>query len=259
MDVIFLGTGTSQGVPPIACNDPVCLSNDPKDKRLRSSILIKGDFGNIIIDTSTDFRTQILREKITYIDAVFYTHEHIDHTGGLDDIRPLIYNQGIIKEMPVFASQNVINHIKKAFYYIFEEKQYPGAPKIKLNLIVSNEPFYFNNEKITVIEGLHGDIPVFGYRIKKFAYLTDFSFIPNNQYHKLENLDVLVINCIRKEKKHFSHFILEDVIEIVKILSPKKCFLTHISYRLGFHEEVSKYLPENIFLSYDGLILQDLN
>ena len=255
MKIIFLGTGTSQGVPQIGCKSPVCLSKNPKDKRLRSSIFIKGDFGNIIIDTSTDFRTQLLRENIDSVDAVLYTHEHIDHTGGLDDLRPLIYSiKGNIKNMPIFASKKVITHLKKTFYYIFNNSDYPGIPKLDLHMI-DEKPFIFNNQKIIPIKGLHGKLPIFGFRINNFAYLTDFSKILESEYKKLEGLDTLIINCLRKEEPHHSHFILPEVLKEIKKINPKKAYLTHISYRLGFHDEVEKELPENVFLGYDGLTL----
>lgn len=249
LNITFLGTGTSQGIPMIASNDPVCLSNDLKDKRLRSSILISWDNFSYVIDCGPDFRQQMLREKVQLIHGVLFTHEHSDHTAGLDDLRPFCYKIG---EMPIYVNQRTLNSLEQRFQYIFsKENRYPGAPSVQPNL-VDKTPFYINDVQITPIEVLHGNLPVTAYRIQDFAYLTDVKSIEKSEKEKLKNLDVLVVNALRKEE-HPTHFNLQEALDFVEEIQPKKTFFTHISHKLGFHKEVSKQLPKNIFLAFDGL------
>jgi len=248
MKVTFLGTGTSQGIPIIGSDHPVCKSDNPKDRRLRSSVLINWDNYNFVIDCGPDFRTQMLNSNCSKIDAIIYTHEHSDHVAGLDDIRPFFFKQG---KIPIYAHKRVLNELKKRFYYVFDENySYPGSPKVIENIISSN--FNINNKEIIPIGVLHRDLQIFGYRFEKFAYLTDVKTIEDKEINKLNNLDVLVVNALRIED-HYSHFNLEQALEFIKIVKPKKAYLTHISHMLGFHDEVQKILPENVFLAYDGL------
>ena len=248
MKITFLGTGTSQGIPIIGSDHPVCKSDNPKDNRLRSSVLINWDNNNFVIDCGPDFRTQMLNSNCSRIDAIIYTHEHSDHVAGLDDIRPFFFNQG---KIPVYAHERVLNELKKRFYYIFDDNYaYPGSPKVIENIISSN--FNINEKKIVPIDALHRDLQIFGYRFENFAYLTDIKTIKKKEINKLYDLEVLVINALRIEE-HYSHFNLHQALEFITEVRPRKAYLTHISHMLGFHDEVQKILPKNVFLAYDGL------
>ena len=249
MKITFLGTGTSQGIPMIANNDPVCLSNNSKDKRLRSSIMISWDDICYIIDCGPDFRQQMLRENVQAINGVLFTHEHSDHTAGIDDLRPYTYKMG---EVPIYAQERVIESLKIRFSYIFEtENRYAGAPKLIENIIGSNS-FMLNGVQVTPIAVMHGKLPITGYRFGNVAYITDLKTMSDHEKKKLENLDVLILNALRISA-HPTHLNLEEAISFVNEIKPKKAYFTHISHKLGFHEEVEKILPENVFLSYDGL------
>ena len=252
LDISFLGTGTSQGVPIIGSNHPVCLSSDKRDKRLRVSVLIQWEDFNIVIDCGPDFRQQMLLNNIKKLDALFFTHEHADHIRGLDDIRAYSLRQG---KIPIYGSKRLIESLKNYYPYIFDIKQkYPGSASIEVNTITKKKSFYLSNKEIIPIEVMHQKLPVLGFRIDKFAYLTDVKTISSDEINKLLNLEVLVINALRLER-HPSHLNLDEALTIIKSINPKKTFLTHISNQLGFHKEVSKKLPENIFLAYDGLEL----
>lgn len=249
LKVTFLGTGTSQGIPMIASKDPVCLSNDFKDKRLRSSVLISWDNFNFVIDCGPDFRQQMLRENVESLNGVFFTHEHSDHTAGIDDLRPFCYQIG---EMPIFTSYRTLKDLKQRFDYVFTtENRYPGAPSV-MPFLIENAPFYVKDLEVVPIEVLHGNLPVIGYRFQDFAYLTDVKTIENSEKEKLKNLDVLVLNALRIDS-HPTHFSLQEALDFVAEIQPKKAYFTHISHKLGFHEEISKQLPENVFLAFDGL------
>ncbi|NNK80314.1 MAG: MBL fold metallo-hydrolase [Flavobacteriales bacterium] len=247
--VTLLGTGTSQGVPVIACVCEVCRSSDKKDKRLRVSAHIEYQGKNFIIDTGPDFRQQILREGISDLDAVLMTHEHKDHTAGMDDIRA--FNFKYRKDMPVYATPRVQDALKKEFHYIFEKEPYPGVPRLDL-VSIDKDPFMASGIEVTPIEVLHYKLPVFGFRISNFAYITDAKTISDEEAQKLFGLDVLVLNALRR-KSHMSHLTLEEALRWVERFKPKKAFLTHISHLMGKHEEIEKMLPENVFLAYDGL------
>ena len=250
MKIIFLGTGTSQGVPVIGCDCNVCLSTNVKDKRLRSSIYIELDNNkNIVIDTGPDFRQQILRENIQRVDGILFTHEHKDHTAGLDDVRA--FNFKYKMDMPIYARKNVLNQLKEEFSYIFSNSKYPGVPRIKTNEI-TDQPFDFYNQTIIPINVLHYKLPVFGFRINNFTYITDANFISDDEIQKIKGTDTLVINALRI-KEHISHFTLDEALEIIKKIQPKKAYLTHASHYLGLHEEIEARLPDNVNLAYDGL------
>jgi phosphoribosyl 1,2-cyclic phosphate phosphodiesterase len=249
MKITFLGTGTSQGIPMIANDDPVCLSDNSKDKRLRSSVMISWGDIRYIIDCGPDFRQQMLRENIKSINGVLFTHEHSDHTAGIDDLRPYTYKMG---EVPIYAQERVIESLKIRFSYIFEtENRYAGAPKLTENIIDSTS-FTLNGVKVTPLSVMHGKLPITGYRFGNLAYITDLKTMSNEEKKKLEHLEVLVVNALRISP-HPTHLNLEEAIKFVNEIKPKRAYFTHISHKLGFHEEVEKTLPENIFLSYDGL------
>ncbi|WP_296637444.1 MBL fold metallo-hydrolase [Polaribacter sp.] len=249
LHITFLGTGTSQGIPMIASKDPVCLSSNSKDKRLRSSILVSWNNKSFVIDCGPDFRQQMLRENVVLIHGVLFTHEHSDHTAGLDDLRPFCYKIG---EMPIYVNKRTLKSLTQRFEYIFsKENKYPGAPSVATNLVNTNS-FLVHDALVTPIEVMHGKLPITAYRIENFAYLTDVKFIADSEKEKLKNLEVLVINALRIEE-HPTHFSLQETLSFVEELQPKKTYFTHISHKLGFHEEVSKVLPENVFLAYDGL------
>ncbi|GEQ86486.1 MBL fold metallo-hydrolase [Patiriisocius marinistellae] len=250
--VTFLGTGTSQGIPIIGSQHPVCLSTNSKDKRLRVSVLLEWDDSTVVIDCGPDFRQQMLRENVSKVDAILLTHEHSDHTAGIDDIRPFNFRQG---DIPFFATKHVFQSLHKRFGYIFEtENKYPGAPTISEKNISKESSFNVFGKEIIPIEVLHNTLPVLGFRIDNFAYLTDVKTVAEAEMLKLKNLDVLVVNALRIEP-HQSHFNLDEALMFIKILKPKKAYLTHISHLLGFHNEVEAQLPENVHVAYDGLKL----
>ena len=252
MKVYFLGTGTSQGIPVIGSHHSVCLSDNPKDKRLRVAIWISWEDFSFVIDCGPDFRQQMLVSKCQKVDGILFTHEHSDHTAGIDDIRPFNYKQGV---MPIFAHKRVIENLKKRFDYIFQtENKYPGAPSVSINEVINNQPFLIGNKTVIPIDGMHGNLQVFGYRIDDFAYLTDIKTVENSEIEKLKGLKVLVINALRDEPHH-SHFNLEEALNFINLLQPEKTYLTHISHLLGFHDEVQQKLPKNVFLAYDNLAI----
>lgn len=253
MKVYFLGTGTSQGIPVIGSNHSVCLSSDTKDKRLRVSVWIKTEDASIIIDCGPDFRQQMLNSKCSKIDGILFTHEHADHTAGLDDIRPFYFAQG---EIDLYAHERVLKSLNKRFDYIFEkENKYPGAPHVNPIEIVENTNFYINNTCVEPINAWHGSLQVFGYKINDFVYLTDVKTIEEAEIKKIIGVKVLVINALRFES-HATHFNVEEALLFIEKVKPEKAYLTHISHLLGFHEEVQKQLPKNVFLSFDNLIIE---
>ncbi|GGC93399.1 MBL fold metallo-hydrolase [Flavobacterium lutivivi] len=253
MQIYFLGTGTSQGIPVIGSHHSVCLSNNPKDKRLRVSVWIKTEKASIVIDCGPDFRQQMLVSNCQKIDAILFTHEHADHTAGLDDIRPFYFKQG--KDIPIFAQKRVLDNLARRFDYIFEkENKYPGSPSVEVNEINVSESFSVNGEKILPISVQHGNLEILGFRVGDFAYITDASAIIESELSKLKNLKVLVINALREETHH-SHFSLSEALNFIHLIQPEKAYLTHISHLLGFHDEVEKNLPPNVYLAYDNLVL----
>jgi len=252
LKITLLGTGTSQGVPVIACRCDTCRSDNTRDKRLRSSVLIEEGNVTVVIDTGPDFRQQMLRAEVSKLDAILYTHEHRDHIAGLDDIRAFNFIQK--KPMDVYAEERVIRSLNNEFPYVFAERKYPGIPQINVRYI-ENQKFNINGLMIKPIRALHYRLPVLGYRIGDFAYITDANYISPEEKEKLKSLKILVI-CALREKEHISHFTLSQALDIVSEVKPDRAYLTHISHQLGLYDEVQKTLPENVYLSYDGLELQ---
>lgn len=252
MKVTFLGTGTSQGVPVIACPCEVCRSGNSKDKRLRSSVLVETNNNILVIDAGPDFRQQMLRENVCGIDAVLITHAHKDHIGGLDDIRAFNYFQK--GPVNVYARQNVHKVLQSDFFYAFEDEKYPSVPDINLHAI-KNRPFKINDDLIIPIEVMHYRLPVLGFRINEFTYITDANFISDDELEKIKGSKIVVLNALRR-KQHLSHFTLEKAIEVLQHIQPEQAYLTHISHQLGLHEEVEKELPEFVKLAYDGLKIE---
>jgi phosphoribosyl 1,2-cyclic phosphate phosphodiesterase len=247
--ITFLGTGTSQGVPVIACECAVCLSDDPHDKRLRTSLLLETDEVILLFDAGPDFRQQMLRENVKKLDAIILTHEHKDHIAGMDDVRAFNYKSQ--DAIDIFAEERVQKAIKREFSYVFAEYQYPGIPQMRLN----NIPEYGFNVMglgIIPIRVRHLNLEIFGFRIGNFAYITDANYIPEQSKEKLIGVKYLVINALRKEK-HISHFSLREAIDFIREISPKKAFLTHMSHQIGLSREISEELPPGIVLAYDGL------
>lgn len=251
MTIYFLGTGTSQGIPVIGSNHSVCKSSNPKDKRLRVSVWVTWDTNSIVLDCGPDFRQQMLVSECPKIDAILFTHEHSDHTAGLDDIRPFFFKQK--KDIPIYAHQRVLESLKRRFDYIFEtENKYPGSPGVDSFEVRNNNNFVIGQTEIIPINVHHGDLQVFGYRIKDFAYLTDVKTIEATEIEKLKGVKALVINALREESHH-SHFSLQDALDFITLVQPEKAYLTHISHLMGFHDEVQSKLPKNVFLAYDNL------
>ena len=250
MTVTFLGTGTSQGVPVIACQCYVCTSADHRDKRLRSSVLVEYDDTVLVIDTGPDFRYQMLRDKVSKLDAILYTHEHKDHVAGLDDIRAFNYKQQ--KAIDVYATERVQTALKREFSYIFAESQYPGIPQIKINTIANNQCFAIGGANILPIEVLHYKLPVLGFRIGDFTYITDAKTIADAEVEKIKGTRVLVVNALQKET-HISHLTLPEAIAFAQLIGAEQTYFTHISHRMGTHQEVSAMLPPGIALAHDGL------
>ncbi|SMG37676.1 phosphoribosyl 1,2-cyclic phosphate phosphodiesterase [Marivirga sericea] len=249
MKVTFLGTGTSQGVPVIACDCKVCRSLDYRDKRTRTSIHIEKDGKSIVFDTGPDFREQMLRERINRLDAVIYTHEHKDHTAGLDDVRSYNFKQQM--DMPLYGRKPVLEQIQKEFSYIFATNKYPGIPQVALNEI-ENTPFQVEGIEIQPIDVLHHKLPVFGYRIDDFSYITDVNYISEAEKEKIKGSKVIVLSALQK-KSHLSHFNLEQAIETVEELEIPQAYFIHMGHRMGLHRDVEKELPEGMQFAYDGL------
>lgn len=251
MKITFLGTGTSQGVPVIGCGCTVCKSADERDKRLRSSVLIQQGEQHVVIDTGPDFRQQMLRSKVSRINALLFTHGHRDHISGLDDIRAFNYLQK--SPMDVFAEERVVRALYSGFPYVFAEKKYPGIPQVRM-FTITNEPFHIGDINVLPIRMMHYRLPVLGFRLGDFAYLTDANYIPEAEKEKLFGVKYLVVNALRREA-HISHFTLSEAINLIEELSPRKGFLTHISHQMGLAADLEKELPSGIESAYDGLVL----
>ena len=253
MKITFLGTGTSQGVPLLACNCDVCSSTDERDKRLRSSILVQVNGLNLVIDSGPDFRQQMLRTGIRQLDALIFTHSHKDHIAGMDDIRG--FNFVMQKAVDVYCTEQVVEQMKREFYYIFDEFKYPGIPEIDIHLIDKNRNFAVGDFEIKPIEVMHYKLPVLGFRFDKFVYITDANYISETEKEKIKGCEVLVLNALRREK-HISHFSLAEAIQLVNEIKPKRAYFTHISHQLGKQIDVENELPSHIRLAYDGLQIE---
>ena len=249
MKITFLGTGTSQGVPVIACDCNTCISSDLHDKRLRTSVLLETDDTTVVIDAGPDFRQQMLSEHVSRLDAILLTHEHKDHIAGLDDVRAFNYKSQ--DAIDIYCEERVQKVVKKEYSYVFSEYQYPGIPKMRLNPL-PEQGFNVKKMQILPVRVFHYRLPVYGFRIGNLAYITDANYVPEESKEKLYGVKYMVINALRKEK-HISHFSLREAIDLIREISPKKAFITHISHQMGLHNEVSKELPPEIMLAYDGL------
>lgn len=250
MKIRFLGTGTSTGNPEIGCKCDVCTSTNTKDHRFRSSALVHVNDKNILIDCGPDFRLQMLNISFEKLDAVLLTHEHYDHVAGLDDLRPF----SRFGDVEIYAENYVADVLKKRIPYCFQELKYPGVPNIILNGI-DTKPFYVDDIEIIPIRLMHYHLPIFGYRIQNFAYLTDLKTIPEEEYSKLENLDTLVIDALRIQE-HISHESLDEALQNIARIAPKKAYLIHMSHHIGLHDVVQSQLPDNVYLSFDGLEIE---
>lgn len=253
MKITFLGTGTSQGVPVILCSCAVCSSADPRDRRLRSSVRIETDGKTLLIDTGPDFREQMLRSQTARIDAILYTHEHKDHIAGLDDVRPYNFLGG--QHIHIYATEQVEAALQREFSYAFAKEKYPGVPELSIHRIANNE-FEAAGIRVIPIAAMHSEMPVTGFRIGGFTYITDANFITDEELEKAQGSDVFVINALRREK-HYSHFNLDEALELIRKVNPKQAYLTHISHRLGLHADLEKELPPHVTVAYDGMDILD--
>ena len=250
MRLTFLGTGTSQGVPVIACGCAVCQSQDNRDRHLRTSALVETDEGkNILIDIGPDFREQMLREKVSHLDSILITHAHRDHVGGLDDIRSFNYVQHC--KMEIFCNREARTAIERDYHYIFAYHEFPGLPEANLHEVSGDEPFEAAGVEVIPVKAMHKDLPILGYRIGKLGYITDANHIEPRELDKLRGVDVLVVNALRKTK-HFSHFCLEEALEVIKEVKPNRAYITHVSHEMGLYAEVNGELPEGVQIACDG-------
>jgi len=249
MKISFLGTGTSLGVPVVGCPCAVCQHGAPKDKRLRSSIMVQEGGKTIVVDAGPDFRYQMLREKVNHVDAILITHNHQDHVAGLDDVRSFNFLSG--KPMDVYATEESQQRIKEEFSYAFKPKAYPGSPSYNL-ITIDEKPFQIGHLEIIPFQVLHMKMEVTAFRMGDFAYITDVNYIPGSLFPFLLNCKVIVIGALQKSK-HISHYSLPEAIDVLNFLRPEKAFITHISHSMGFHEDVEKSLPDFIRFAYDGL------
>lgn len=251
--VTILGSGTSQGVPVIACDCHVCASSDPKDKRLRSSIMISINGQNFVIDTGPDFRQQMLRENVKTLRAIVFTHEHKDHLAGMDDVRAFNYREQ--RDMEVFCTYRVSEALHREFHYVFSNEKYPGVPSVKMN-IIENKPFKLpDGPTLHPIEVMHYKLPVFGFRIGDFTYITDAKTVSEEEKRKVKGSKILIVNALHRSE-HISHFNLEEALAFIEEIKPEKAFLTHISHLFGTNEEIEAMLPSNVFVCYDGMQIE---
>ena len=254
MKLTFLGTGTSLGVPVVACGCAVCQSDDWHDKHLRTSALVTTDEGcNILIDIGPDFRYQMLRENVTHIDSILITHAHRDHVGGLDDIRSFNYVQN--KKMDIYCNHEARVTIERDYHYIFTPHEFPGLPEANIHELTGDEVFSVAGINIIPIKAMHKLLPVLGYRIGSLVYITDANYISPSEIDKLKNAEILVINALRKAK-HFSHYCLPEALEIIEQVHPSEAYITHVSHEMGFYADVSKELPPHVHIAYDGLTIE---
>lgn len=253
MRVTFLGTGTSQGVPVIACQCAVCQSEDTRDKRLRSSILLEYNGYTVVVDTGPDFRYQMLRQNVRKLDAVLMTHSHKDHVAGLDDVRAFNYQQQ--QSIPIYSNLATHEALKKEFYYAFSDFKYPGVPQLELEEVFPGQAFELYGKDIMPIEVMHYKMPVLGFRIDDFAYVTDAKTISEESFAQLAGVKTLVLNALQREP-HISHLTLEEAIEVSQRINPERTYLTHISHRFGKHEDIQQSLPNHVFVAYDQQLIE---
>ncbi len=254
MKITFLGTGTSQGVPVIGCTCETCLSTDDRDKRLRSSVLIEVGGVHILIDVGPDFRQQMLQNDVSKLDVVLLTHEHNDHIAGIDDIRPFNFKQG--RKIPFYGLKRTLEDLKAKYAYIFDANPYPGAPGIVCHEVEPDVPIFITKDLQTLpIHIMHGTLPILGFRILDFVYITDASQIDDRTMDLIQGVKVLVINALQY-KKHYSHFTFDEAVTMAKIIGAEKTYLTHMSHHLGLHRDVESNCPEGIKPAYDGLVLE---
>ena len=253
MKITFLGTGTSIGVPVIGCTCEVCKSQDSRDIRLRASILWEVEGRRFLIDAGPDFRQQMLLSGCTQFNAILITHEHYDHVGGLDDVRGI--NLSTKRDVKIYAEQRPADAIRRSLHYVFAAEKYPGVPDMTLN-VIGLDPINIDGIEVKPIRAIHCKLPIVGYRIGNWAYITDASYIPEESLKELKGLDVLVINALRW-KNHISHFTVEDALEVVKKLQPRRVYFTHVCHEIGLYEKVEKLLPQGVYLAYDGLTIED--
>lgn len=250
MTITFLGTGTSQGVPVIACNCAVCRSQDPRDRHLRTSALVQTDAGeNLLIDIGPDFREQMLRQQVTHLDGILVTHAHRDHVAGLDDIRSFNYVQR--RHMNLYANAEALTAIRRDYHYIFEPHEFPGLPEADLHE-VGDAPFRVGSVTVVPVHAMHKTLPVLGYRIGGLTYVTDANYIAPQELDKMRGTDVLVINALRREH-HYSHYCLSEALEVIENIRPREAYITHVSHEMGLYAEVSRKLPDHVHIATDGL------
>lgn len=255
LKITFLGTGTSQGVPVVACQCKVCCSENERDKRLRSSVLIETEAENLVIDAGPDFRQQMLRVGLRKLDAILLTHEHYDHIAGLDDIRA--FNWVEQRPTDIYAEPRVQQSIERIFHYVFASKKYPGIPQMNLHTVHEGQAFQVGKTEVVPIRAFHYKLPVLGFRVGNFAYLTDIKTIAPEEIERLKGVTHLVVNALRREE-HISHFTVDQALEFIAAVGPQKAYLTHIGHQLGLHETENAQLPNGVELAYDGLVL-DVN
>lgn len=249
----FLGTGTSMGIPVIGSNHEVCLSQDFKDKRLRTSVLIEAETKTFLIDCGPDFRQQALKNNINKVDYLFITHEHNDHVLGLDELRPLMFKNNYI--IPIFGLERTLKEIKQRFPYAFSESKYPGVPKFQLKFIKENQKFNFESLEVKSLAVQHGNLPILGYKFNDLVYITDANFLCEETIDEIKNCKILILNSLHNEESHYSHFVLKESLKVIERVKPQIAYLTHIGHKMGFHEKIQEQLPNNVFLAYDNLTI----
>jgi len=250
MKICFLGTGTSQGIPVIGCDCPTCTSNDPKDTRLRTAGYVEQDETSFLIDCGPDFRQQMLQNKIKRLDAVLISHEHNDHVIGIDDLRPLNFNQKM--DMPIYGNKRVLDELKFRFAYAFAERPYPGVPRLNLMSVKAYDSFNINELQVESLEIMHGKLPILGFKTEDLVYITDAKTVPEKTIEKIRKCKVLVINALRY-KEHNTHFSLQEALDFIKLIEPERAYLTHLSHHFPPAAQLEKELPTNVFIAYDGL------
>lgn len=253
LKITVLGSGTSQGVPVIACSCAICSSDDKNDKRLRSSLLFSFRGENYVIDSGPDFRQQMLQNNVQSLRGILFTHEHKDHVAGLDDVRAFNYKEG--RDMQVYCSERVEEALKREFQYVFSTERYPGIPQININTIENKEFILPCGMLIRPIEVMHYKLPVFGFRIGNFTYITDAKTVSEEEIEKIKGTELLIVNALH-HSEHLSHFNLKEALEFIDKINPKKAYLTHISHLFGKHKDIEKILPPNVFPAFDGMTLE---